>query len=79
MHIARLPAAWATMTADELEEALTEAVVKATAADNRNDNVMLVVVDGYFAECPEPADEAERRRDLLVLLSGLLEHPFVSC
>jgi hypothetical protein len=80
MHIASLPAAWEAMTIEELEDALRESVIKATEADNREDNAMLVVIDEYFAKCLEPEDEASRRRDLMVLLSSLLEHqPLVSC
>ena len=80
MLIASLPAAWAAMTVEELEDALREAVVAATEADNGEDNAMLVLIDEYFAICLEPEDEAARRRDLMVLLSSLLEHqPLVSC
>jgi hypothetical protein len=80
MHIASFPAAWAAMTVEELEDALRSAVIKATEADNGEDNVMLALIDEYFAACLEPEDEAERRRDLMVLLSSLLEHQaLVSC
>ncbi len=80
MHIASLPAAWEAMTIEELEDALRESVIKATEADNREDNAMLIVIDEYFAKCLEPEDEADRRCDLMVLLSSLLEHQaLVSC
>jgi hypothetical protein len=80
MHIASLPAVWAAMTVEELEDALREAVIKATDTDNGEDNAMLVLIDEYFAICLEPEDAAARRRDLMVLLSSLLEHqPLVSC
>ena len=80
MHIASLPAAWAAMTAEELEDALREAVITATAVDNGENNAMLVVIDEYFAKCLDPEDEAAQRRDLMVLLSGMLERqPLVSC
>ena len=80
MHIASLPAAWVSMTVEELEDALRELVIKATETDNGEDNAMLVLIDEYFAICLEPEDEAARRRDLMVLLSSLLEHqPLVSC
>ena len=80
MHIASVPAAWAAMTVDELEDALREAVTKATESDSGEENAMLVLIDEYFATCLEPEDEAERRRDLMVLLSSLLERqPLVSC
>jgi hypothetical protein len=74
MHIASLPAAWEAMTVDELEDALQEEVTKATEADNDEENAILVLIDEYFATCLEPEDEAERRLDLMVLLSSLLEH-----
>ena len=45
MHIASLPAAWAAMTVEELEDALREAVIKATDTDNGEDNAMLVLID----------------------------------
>jgi hypothetical protein len=80
MHIASLPAAWVSMTVEELEDALRELVIKASETDNGEDNAMLVLIDEYFAICLEPEDEAARRRDLTVLLSSLLEHqPLVSC
>ena len=80
MHIASLPAAWAAMTDEALEDAVREAVIKATQAYNGEDNAVLVLIDEYFAICLEPEDEAARRRDLMVLLSSLLEHqPLVSC
>lgn len=80
MHTASLPAAWAAMTVEEFEDELREAVIKATQADDGEDNAMLVLIDEYFAICLEPEDEAARRHDLMVLLSSLLEHqPLVSC
>lgn len=73
MTIATLPAAWAAMTVEELEDALLDAVTKATEADSNEDNAMLVLIDEYFAICLEPEDVAARRRDLAVLLANLLE------
>jgi len=80
MHIASLQAALATMTAEELEDALREAVIEASEADKDGDNAMLVLIDEYFSISLEPENEAARRRDMMVLLSRLLEHqPLVSC
>ena len=68
------------MTVEALEDALREAVIKATQAYNGEDNAVLVLIDEYFAIGLEPEDEAARRRDLMVLFSSLLEHqPLVSC
>ena len=80
MHIASFPTAWAAMTVEELEDALREAVIKSTEAENSEHNAMLALIDEYFATCLEPEDEADRRRDLMVLLSSLLERQaLVSC